>query len=554
MAELHVPLPGSRRPAPEHGVRVKDVDAHVRLDITVTLKGPALPPPSEMPAQAMNQEQIESKYGVAPEDLLQVERVLGSFGLQVREVKQGGRSLRMTGPASAVEAAFEPNLGLYRVPGQGLIRAREGMLVVPKELDGLITGVFGLDQRRVADRHSARRSVGTAVAAQAKPLTPEQLRRHYGFPAGQGKGKTIAIAEFGTPLNDGTMLPPAYIGSDVAAFCQKNKLDTPPVSVVSVGVSPLDKAQFDNVKASGSPLFDLLEESTLETMMDVEIVAGLCPKATIKVYFAPWSEGGWIDMIDDATSGDAPPVALSVSYGLFEEATDWSQGALDRINHRLQLAAMRGVTICVSSGDDGTGCGTTDGRCHTEFPASSPFVLAVGGTQFDEQADGKTVEVAWRTAPGWRKPRTEGASTGGGVSRFNERPAWQDVRVKSLNKHATDGRIVPDVAALAGAPFYDLVFDGQPAGGGGTSAATPLWAGLIALIDAALPNGKQQRFVPRLLYRANVEAEGFIDVTSGNNASMPSPGIGYGAAAGFDAVTGWGVPNGATLLDALGKV
>ena len=91
-----------------------------------------------------------------------------------------------------------------------------------------------------------------------------------------------------------------------------------------------------------------------------------------------------------------------------------------------------------------------------------------------------------------------------------------------------------------------------------SSAATvtdcALWASLIELIDETLPGGKQQRFCPPLFYKAPVDKDGFTDITSGNNASVPDPGVGYNAGQGFDAVTGWGAPNGKRLLEALGKV
>jgi kumamolisin len=554
MPDSHVILPGSRRPPPSDAVRLRDADSTSSVDVTVTLKGPDLPPMSAMPQKALSRAEVEKLYGVPAETVLKVERTLGQFGLKVRSVKQGGRSLRMRGSVSAVQEAFHPNLGIYEVPGQGQVRAREGELSIPAELDGLVTGVYGIDQRRVALRHLTNRTAKPALRAlQVDPMTPAQLREHYDFPGGGGAGKTIAIAEFGSPLSNGSVLAPAYIPSDVEAFCQQNGTAVPTIKVVSVGLSPISKAQFDAQKAEDGPLFPELEDSTIETMMDVQIVAGLCPDANIDLYFAPWGEGGWIDLIDEATSGDDAPVALSISYGLFEEAPDWSQGVLDRINHRLQLASLRGVTVCVSAGDDGTKCQAQDHSCHTEFPSSSPFVLAVGGTQLDAGADGRPVEVVWRTAPGWRKPRTGGGATGGGVSRLNPLPPWQTVHVASLNPGAGPGRIVPDVAALSGAPFYAMMFDGEVfPGGGGTSAATPLWASLIALVDAALPADKQQRFWPPLLYQEAVSSAGFTDIVSGDNTATPAPGIGYQAQNGFDAVTGWGAPSGKALARALG--
>ena len=116
--------------------------------------------------------------------------------------------------------------------------------------------------------------------------------------------------------------------------------------------------------------------------------------------------------------------------------------------------------------------------------------------------------------------------------------------------------MVPDVSALAGDPLYDLIFVGKPQPNGGTSASTPLWAALLARINATLSPARQQRFVTPLLYQKggngqSVGKSSSRDITSGNNASNPQPGKGYKAGPGFDAVTGWGVPDGVKLLDAL---
>jgi len=188
------------------------------------------------------------------------------------------------------------------------------------------------------------------------------------------------------------------------------------------------------------------------------------------------------------------------------------------------------------------------------FPSSSPFVLSVGGTMITG-AGSSEVEQAWWEAPGRRGPQG-GGSTGGGVSVLWDRPQWQDVRIKSLNAGSKDGRVIPDVAALAGPPLYDLTLVGQDAPNGGTSASTPLWAALIARINAGVPTGDRQRFFTPLLYQPGRDGRlrgqsGCHDVTVGQNASHPQPGVGYQAAIGYDAVTGWGTPRGAALLTAL---
>jgi kumamolisin len=195
-----------------------------------------------------------------------------------------------------------------------------------------------------------------------------------------------------------------------------------------------------------------------------------------------------------------------------------------------------------------------DTRAHVEFPGSSPFVLAVGGTMLHGHGTAQS-EVVWWEAPGQRLARRGGA-TGGGVSALFDRPAWQPEHLISLNHGSIAGRIVPDVAALAGAPYYELTLLGHSSPAGGTSAATPVWASLIARIDAALPAAKRQRFRAPMLYHktasgSTIGEAGCTDITAGHNTSHPQPGKGYVAGKGYDAVTGWGVPNGKALLAAL---
>jgi kumamolisin len=140
------------------------------------------------------------------------------------------------------------------------------------------------------------------------------------------------------------------------------------------------------------------------------------------------------------------------------------------------------------------------------------------------------------------------------VSERNPRPAWQTADIPPANQGGPAGRIVPDVAAnAAGSTGYFIVASGTPQVSGGTSAATPLWAALIARL---LQAGKAVGFLPPRLYAPTPATHGkplgfaaCRDITEGSNRSGQA--VGYSAGVGYDAVTGWGTPNGAALVQTL---
>lgn len=537
MDQQYVSLSGSERPRKHEAERVGDVDPGSKMEVTLTLRGAELPPldPDKPP---MSRAELERNYGASPEDVARVKSTLERFGLNVDAVSTVGRSMRVTGTAAQVEDAFHAGLGVYRSPKQGEFRGREGALQIPAELADIVTGVFGLDQRRVAHRAGAAPDA-RAAAAQVAPLGPADLERRYSFPPGRGQGQTVAIAEFG-----GTYFP-----EDLETFCRQHELSPAKVSVVDVGLKPVPPNEVEGLPEEERQ--EVLEASG-EVMMDIEIVSGLCPEAEILVYFATFDQKGWIDLLNAVIAGKpAAASVVSVSWGLAEDSSDWSRAAVEEVNLRLQAAAQLGITICVASGDDGSGDQMQDGRAHVNFPASSPFVLSVGGTMLDGER-----EVVWWQSPGQRQSGGGSGATGGGVSVIFPRPSWQTVKVASLNHGSIDGRVAPDVAALAGPPYYDLVVLGERQASGGTSAATPVWAALLARIRAAGKPSAGATFLPPLLYAdiAGGKTRGeatCADITEGDNASHPQPGSGYQAEVGYDAVAGWGVPNGEQLLASL---
>jgi kumamolisin len=515
-----VPVPGSNRPRQRSAGRVRDVDPEQSISLTIAL--------ADASAQTV----------------AAVSEVLAEQGLEIGRTAGRGHSLRVRGTAARIEQIFSPGLGIYENDEQGEFIGREGQISIPSQLEGRVVGVFGLDQRRVARRRAGNSGDGyasgaTSTQAAAPALSPAAIRSHYNFPAGTGSGQTVAVAEFGG----------GYFSSDLEAFCQKQGTAVP--TVTAIGVNGAKVLTLQEIQQLPSQQQQQQLDDSVEVNLDVQIIAGLAPDATILVYFSNFTEQGWVDLIDEVVDGTPDKaLALSVSWGLAEDDPDWSAGAVQAIDQRLAAAAELGITVCAAAGDDGSADQESDGKAHVDFPSSSPHTLAVGGTMLNAETD-----VVWWQSPGERTS-SGGGATGGGVSTIFAKPSWQaNVEVASINAGAIAGRIVPDIAALAGPPYYDVIFMGKDSPNGGTSAATPTWAALLVLLAAASPTPWKPAFLSPLLYAAtaggdSVGAAGCTDVTSGDNTSS-TLGKGYSAGPGFDAVSGWGVPNGVALLTAL---
>jgi kumamolisin len=534
----HSVVEGSHRKRSKGARRVGDANPREKLELTLSLRGPKLPPADELAEGPLTPAEFRKKYCASARDARKVAKVLKGFGLKTESTTLETRSMRVSGTVVDVEAAFHARLGIYESRSQGRYRDREDDYRVPPGLRGIITAILGLGQRRVGKKRLAagRREVAL------KPFGPADFERHYHFPHGDSAGQKIAIAEF----------VDEWFPDDVAVYCRFYKRPVPKIAAVPIHMRLRNRKQIAKVR--GGARNDALGDAK-EVMMDTEIIAGLCPKAAISVYFAHDTQKGWVDMLDRVIKDR--PVVFSMSWGATEDGRDWAPAAIDAINERLHVAAALGITICVSAGDDGSSDEQRDGRAHCAFPASSPFVLAVGGTQM-EHNEGQLIERVWHKKPGRRTPnrKRRSGATGGGVSMRFDRPKWQDVKVKSLNKGSIDGRVVPDVTALSGPPWYAMVLNGKWTTGGGTSASAPLWAALIARINALLPKDKRQRFLTPHFYKISAFGEPHgkhvcHDITIGHNASIPHPGEGYAAGHGFDAASGWGTPIGTSLLLAL---
>lgn len=268
-----------------------------------------------------------------------------------------------------------------------------------------------------------------------------------------------------------------------------------------------------------------------EVMLDVEVVGALAPGAAIVVYFAPNTDAGFVDAVATAAHATPTPTAMSISWGQSEDA--WTAQARSALDDAVVDAVSLGVTVTAAAGDNGSTDGQSDGGQHVDFPASSPHVLACGGTRLEASGTTITSETVWNDG-------ASGGATGGGVSDAFPLPTWQQGVGVPGTAGSSGGRGVPDVAAVADPQTgYEVLVDGNRTVIGGTSAVAPLWAALIARIVQS--TGRPLGLAQPVLYSA---ASTFRDVTSGSNGA-------FAAAPGWDACTGLGSPDGAALLGAV---
>jgi kumamolisin len=402
----------------------------------------------------------------------------------------------------------------------GRYRGRTGTVAVPDELHGVVEAVLGLDNRRQAEpqiAHPIGAAPGAGAGAGAAIFTPPQVAGIYAFPASlaQGAGQCIGLIELGG----------GYRENDLEAYFQQLGVAVP--TVVSVSV---DGA----VNTPGSAGED-------EVVLDIEVAGSIANAATIVVYFAPNTTQGFLDAITTAATDTAhKPSVISISWASAE--VNWTEQGFNAYDAALADAATMGITVCCAAGDHGSADEVNDGHAHVSFPASSPHALACGGTHLEADGVRIALENVWNNHNGW--------ATGGGVSEHFPLPGWQaGANVPpSINPGHHVGRGLPDVAGDADPETgYRIHYNGQDYIAGGTSAVAPLWAALIALFNQRL--GNRLGLLNPSLYEWPAPQWGCHDITEGNNEVTGTPG--YSAAAGWDACTGLGSPNGGELLRAL---
>jgi len=380
--------------------------------------------------------------------------------------------------------------------------------------------------------------------------SPQEIRRAYGVTtlinAGfAGQGQTIIIVDsFGSPT----------IRHDLKVFDEGYGLPDPPSFKI---LAPLGTVPFNPQKNPDQINW------AFETTLDVEWAHSMAPKANIVLMTSPVDETEGVQgmpeflfLLQYALAHHLGNI-ISQSWGATENTLFNGAGrfVLEQFEEFYQRAAQQNVTVFASSGDSGSANIDVNGKFFpfptVIFPASSPFVTAVGGTSLFANINGAYQhEIVWNNSIG---------ATGGGVSQVFKEPEYQENNLQQSDQSLlNDHRGLPDIAYNADPDTSILVYLSIPVPSippgfyriGGTSEGSPQWAGIIA--DANQMAGRPLGFLNTALYKlgnSNDAGESFHDISVGNNSFGGIPG--YNATSGWDLTTGWGTPRAGNLLQEL---
>jgi kumamolisin len=509
MIPSHVQLPGSERQHPRNSVPAGELALNEDVQITLVLRRKQQAPSAESINENLSHQELTAVHGAHLEDIAAVEAFAREHQLSIARVHEGARTIQIRGELSKLVELFRADVQLSRI-GEALYRTQQGYLQIPQNLAGIVVAVLGFDERPAAATYRKFHKHATSSSA----YTPAEIAKLYNFPTNTGEGQTIALVELGG----------GYRESDLQTYWKQ--LGMSDVSVTAVAVD-----NSGNV-ASGDP-----DSADGEVVLDIEVAGAVAPGANLAVYFAPNTDAGFLDAINNAIHDKVrKPSVISISWGSAE--SEWEPQSLNAFNSAFHDAALLGISVCVAAGDNGSSDGERDRRNHVDFPASSPWVIACGGTRLIGSGGQITSETVWNDG-------TNGGATGGGVSSYFPKPSFQStvtVAAPSEGSNVT-GRGVPDVAGVADPETgYKVLVDGESSVVGGTSAVAPLWAALIALCNQEL--GKNLGWFNPTLYGTVAQQKVLHDITSGTNGAFHST-------AGWDCCTGLGTPNGMALLNLL---
>jgi subtilase family serine protease len=554
--EQRVTLPGNRHPLANAQYDDGAVSPDFRMDrMLITLLPDAAQedaliqlideqhnPESPYYHQWLTPQQYGELFGVSESDATQVTAWLQGHGMEVEELAAGRRSIVFSGTAAQVESAFHTAIHTYRI-GAEVHHANASDPEIPKAFSGVVGGIVSLHDFRSEPMHTGVRiptseftSGGSYYLAPSDFATIYDLGPLYQLSI-NGSGQSVAIVARSN-INI----------ADVRQFRTAFDLPANDPQIIVNGSNP-------GILSSG-------EET--EADLDVEWSGAVAKNAAIKFVVSKStnsSDGSYLSAQYIVNHNLAP--VMSMSFGICEAALGSSGNSF--INSLWQQAASQGITVFVSSGDSGAaGCDSASSSRASHGRAvnglcSSPYSVCVGGTEFNDathpslywsksNASGtQSSALSYIPEVAWNESGSGGLwATGGGMSTIYAKPSWQS----GTGVLADGKRDVPDVSLTsAGHDGYLIYQNGGLYVVGGTSAAAPSFAGVMALVvqNAAARQGSAGPVMYSLAGKQRAGgAAVFHDITSGSN-TVPGQ-AGFIATAGYDESTGLGSIDGLVLV------
>jgi subtilase family serine protease len=450
--------------------------------------------------------EFTSRFGPTAPDYQKLLDFVRSHGLTVTDTPANRMLVGFEGSAADVQKAFHVTLNRYQHPTESRIFFAPD--TEPSiDLDLAVLHISGLDDyaTRVSMIHRSNAVIANITGSgPGGYFTGKDLRAAYGGGTSlTGAGQTVGLLEFG-PYNI------ADVNSYFSSLGQP--LNVPIRNVVLDGMGPCNGCDDG------------------EETLDIEYAISIAPGLSQLIVYEGTSD---VDILNRMAS-DNIAKQLSCSFG-------WLPGDPGNDDPIFKEFAAQGQNFFTASGDSGAYSSSNS----SWFPMDDPFVTAVGGTSLTTNGAGGS----WASETAWK-------GSGGGVSTSGYAiPSYQSGVANSSNQGSTTLRNIPDVAANADTNMYWCANGGCFNGIGGTSAAAPQWAGFMALVNQQrVANGQPTLgFLNPTLYsigKGSTYTSNLHDTKTGNNFNSSSPSK-YSAATGFDLVTGWGSPNGPSLINTL---
>ena len=480
-------------------------------------------PSSGMYRRFLTVPEFTERFGPTQADYDAVVRFAKANGFTVVGGTRDGMDVQIVGPVSAVEKAFHVTMGNYQHPTEDRIfyaPDREPTTNLPFQLwhiSGMdnysiphpmfvkksdYAAAHGIDAEKVVSHAT------TGSGPSASFLGSDMRAAYYGGTALTGAGQNLGLFE--------------YLGTDLADLTTyyKNVGQTNNVPITLLSTDGTSTSCVDT-RAGG-------DCDDTEQTLDMTQAIGMAPGLSSLVMYIGSTDTA---IIGAMTTHSPLPTTIGCSWG-------WTPADPSTLNPYFQKMAAQGQNFFAASGDSSTWSSRNEA-----WPADNAYVVSVGGTDLITASAGG----AWKSETAW-------VDSGGGISPDAiPIPSWQQISgvINSSNKGSTTLRNGPDVSANANFTFYVCADQTTCTANdyGGTSFATPMWAGYIALVNQQLAaNGDPTiGFINPTIYAQNVTssyATDFHDITSGTSGS-------YSAVTGYDLVTGWGSPNGVGLINAL---